>query len=206
MAVCPIGYRVKASVFANPQLTLNLPLLSRRDGMDAKDLQKWQQEKAKELFDYSHKLLDAAKQLSEHHIAEMEWGMKNALDSAKSAAKNDLAKLKDLQEEAAKEAAKRAAVYQKKVKSVLKDIGESAADETEKHLEKVRSSLVGWLEDAENKLPSHADKLSKVVNEMSTTGQKMFKEGRRIVNQVADAAEKNIDDLVKKSGGKKKSD
>jgi hypothetical protein len=114
-----------------------------------------------------------------------------------------LAKLKDLQEEAAKEASKRAAVYQKKVKSVLKDIGESAADETEKHLEKVRSSLVNWLEDAENKLPSHADKLSKVVNEMSTTGQKMFKEGRRIVNQVADAAEKNIDDLVKKSGGKK---
>jgi ElaB/YqjD/DUF883 family membrane-anchored ribosome-binding protein len=169
--------------------------------MDAKDLQKWQQEKAKELFDYSHKLLDAAKQLSEHHIAEMEWGMKNALDSAKSAAKNDLAKLKDLQEEATKEAAKRATVYQKK--SVLKDIGESAADETEKHLEKVRSSLVNWLEDAENKIPSHADKLSKVVNEMSTTGQKMFKEGRRIVNQVADAAEKNIDDLVKKSGGKK---
>jgi nitrogen fixation/metabolism regulation signal transduction histidine kinase len=174
--------------------------------MDAKDLQKWQQEKAKELFDYSHKLLDAAKELSEHHIAEMEWGMKNALDSAKSAAKNDLAKLKDLQEEATKEASKRAAVYQKKVKSVLKDIGESAADETEKHLEKVRSSLVTWLEDAENKLPSHADKLSKVVNEMSTTGQKMFKEGRRIVNQVADAAEKNIDDLVKKSGVKKKSD
>ena len=172
--------------------------------MDAKDLQKWQQEKAKELFDYSHKLLDAAKQLSEHHIAEMEWGMKNALDSAKSAAKNDLAKLKDLQEEATKEASKRAAVYQKKVKSVLKDIGESAADETEKHLEKVRSTLVSWLEDAESKVPSHADKLSKVVNEMSSTGQKMFKEGRRIVNQVAEAAEKNIDELVKKSPGSKK--
>ncbi len=172
--------------------------------MDAKDLQKWQQEKAKELFDYSHKLLDAAKQLSEHHIAEMEWGMKNALDSAKSAAKNDLEMLKGLQVEAAKEAAKRAAVYQKKVKSILKDIGESAADETEKHLEKVRSSLVDWLEDAENKMPSHADKLSKVVNEMSSTGQKMFKEGRRIVNQVADAAEKGVDDLVKKSSGTKK--
>ncbi|WP_231971237.1 hypothetical protein [Polynucleobacter necessarius] len=109
-----------------------------------------------------------------------------------------------MQEEAAKEAAKRAAVYQKKVKSVLKDIGESAADETEKHLEKVRSSLVSWLEDAENKIPSHADKLSKVVNEMSTMGQKMFKEGRKIVNQVADAAEKNIDDLVKKSSSSKK--
>ncbi len=47
-------------------------------------------------------------------MAEIEWGMNNALDSAKSAAKNDLAKLKDLQEEAAKEAAKRAAGYCKK--------------------------------------------------------------------------------------------
>jgi hypothetical protein len=172
--------------------------------MDAKEIQKWQQEKAKELFDYSHKLLDAAKDLGAHHIAEMEWSMKNAMDSAKSAAKNDLEKLKGLQEDATKEAAKRAATYQKKVKSVLKDIGESAADETEKHLEKVRSSLVSWLEDAENKMPSHADKLSKVVHEMSTTGQKMFKEGRKIVNQVADTAEKNIDDLVKKSSGGKK--
>lgn len=172
--------------------------------MDAKEIQKWQQEKAKELFDYSHKLLNAAKDLGAHHIAEMEWSMKNAMDSAKSAAKNDLEKLKGLQEDATKEAAKRAATYQKKVKSVLKDIGESAADETEKHLEKVRSSLVSWLEDAENKMPSHADKLSKVVHEMSTTGQKMFKEGRKIVNQVADTAEKNIDDLVKKSSGGKK--
>lgn len=172
--------------------------------MDAKEIQKWQQEKAKELFDYSHKLLDAAKDLGAHHIAEMKWSMKNAMDSAKSAAKNDLEKLKGLQEDATKEAAKRAATYQKKVKSVLKDIGESAADETEKHLEKVRSSLVSWLEDAENKMPSHADKLSKVVHEMSTTGQKMLKEGRKIVNQVADTAEKNIDDLVKKSSGGKK--
>ncbi len=171
--------------------------------MDPKDLQKWQREKAKELFDYSHTLLEAAKKLSEHHMAEMEWGMKNALDSAKSAAKNDLAKLKSLQEDATKEAAKRAAVYQKKVKSVLKDLGEGAADETEKHLEKVRASLVSWLEEAENKMPAHADKISKVVNEMSVTGQNMFKEGRRIVNQVADTAEKNIDELVKKSSGSK---
>jgi hypothetical protein len=136
-------------------------------------------------------------------MAEIEWGMKNALDSAKSAAKNDLGKLKELQEEAAKEATKRAAAYQKKVKAVLKELGDGAADETEKHLEKVRSSLVTWLEDAENKMPAHADKLSKVVHEMSTTGQNMFKEGRRIVNQVAETAEKNIDDLVKKSSSSK---
>jgi len=172
--------------------------------MDAKDLQNWQREKAKELFDYSHTLLEAAKKLSEHHLEEMEWGMKNALDSAKSAAKNDLEKLKSLQEDATKEAAKRATLYQKKVKSVLKELGESAADETEKHLEKVRASLVTWLEEAENKMPEQADKLSKVVNEMSATGQNMFKEGRRIVNEVADAAEKNIEELVKRAPASKK--
>ncbi len=172
--------------------------------MNHKEIQAWQQEKAKELFNYSHKLLDAAKELSESHLAEMQWGMKNALESAKSAAKNDLEKLKDLQEEASKEASKRVTMYQKKVKSVLKDLGDDAADETEKHLEKVRSSLVGWLEDAESKIPGHADKLSKVVHEMSTAGQKMFKEGRKIVNQVADAAEKNIEDHLKKTSETKK--
>ena len=172
--------------------------------MDQKDIQAWQQEKAKELFAYSHKLLDAAKDLSEHHLAEIQWGMKNAMDSAKSAAKNDLAKLKDLQEAASKEATKRATAYQKKVKSVLKDISEDAADETEKHLEKVRSSLVSWLEDVENKLPNHADKLSKVVHDMSSAGQKMFKEGRRIVNEVADTAEKNIEEHLRKGSESKK--
>jgi hypothetical protein len=172
--------------------------------MDHKDIQAWQQEKAKELFAYSHKLLDAAKDLSEHHIAEIQWGMKNAMESAKSAAKNDLAKLKELQESASKEAAKRATMYQKKVKSVLKDISDDAADGTEKHLEKVRSSLVGWLEDVEAKIPGHADKLSKVVHDMSTAGQKMFKEGRKIVNQVADTAEKNIEEHLRKGSESKK--
>ncbi|QWE15894.1 hypothetical protein [Polynucleobacter sp. AP-Nino-20-G2] len=171
--------------------------------MNQKDLQAWQQEKAKELFAYSNKLLDAAKDLSEHHLAEIQWGMKNAMESAKSAAKNDLVKLKDLQEAATKEAAKRATVYQKKVKSVLKDLGEDAADETEKHLEKVRSSLVAWLEEAESKMPTHADKLSKVVHDMSSAGQKMFKEGRKIVNQVADAAEKNIEEHLRKASDSK---
>jgi hypothetical protein len=172
--------------------------------MDHKEIQAWQQEKAKELFAYSHKLLDAAKDLSEHHIAEIQWGMKNAMESAKSAAKNDLSKLKELQESASKEAAKRVTLYQKKVKSVLKDIGDDAADGTEKHLEKVRSSLVGWLEDVEAKIPGHADKLSKVVHDMSTTGQKMFKEGRKIVNQVAETAEKNIEEHLRKGSETKK--
>jgi hypothetical protein len=172
--------------------------------MDPKEIQAWQQEKAQELFAYSQKLLDAAKELSEHHLAEMQWGMKNAMETAKSVAKNDLDKFKELQASATKEAAKRTTIYQKKVKSVLKDIGDDAADSTEKHLEKVRSSMVNWLEDAESKMPGHADKLSKVVHEMSTAGQKMFKEGRKIVNQVADTAEKNIEEHLRKSSDTKK--
>ncbi|CAM3599635.1 phasin family protein [Polynucleobacter brandtiae] len=172
--------------------------------MNQKDIQAWQQEKAKELFSYSHKLLDAAKELSEHHLAEVQWGMKNAMESAKSAAKYDLERLKDLQQEASQEAIKRASAYQKKMKAVLKDISEDAADGTEKHLEKVRHSLVTWLENAESKMPGHADKLSKVVHEMSNAGQKMFKEGRKIVNQVADSAEKNIEEHLRKSSDSSK--
>jgi hypothetical protein len=173
--------------------------------MDPKEIQAWQQEKAQELFAYSQKLLDAAKDLSEHHLAEIQWSMKNAMETAKSAAKNDLEQLKELQASATKEAAKRATIYQKKVHSVLRDIGDDAADGTERHLEKVRSSLVTWLEDAESKMPGHADKLSKVVHDMSTAGQKMFKEGRKIVNQVADTAEKNIEEHLRKSTDTKKS-
>jgi hypothetical protein len=39
---------------------------------------------------------------------------------------------------------------------------------------------------------------------MSSTGQKMFKEGRRIVYQVADTAEKNIDEHIKSTTTPKK--
>jgi hypothetical protein len=39
--------------------------------MNQKDIQEWQQKKAKELFTLSHKLLDTAKQLSEHHANEL---------------------------------------------------------------------------------------------------------------------------------------
>jgi ElaB/YqjD/DUF883 family membrane-anchored ribosome-binding protein len=42
--------------------------------------------KAKELFTLSHKLLDAAKQLSEHHAAELRYNMQQAMEAAKTAA------------------------------------------------------------------------------------------------------------------------
>ena len=49
--------------------------------------------KAKELFTLSHKLLDAAKQLSEHHATELRYNMQQAMDAAKTAAQKDMKQL-----------------------------------------------------------------------------------------------------------------
>ena len=122
--------------------------------MNQKDIQDWQQKKAKELFTLSHKLLDTAKQLSEHHANELKHNMDHALRFAKTAAKNDLESLKLLQEEATQAAADRLHVYHKKVKGMLREMGDDAADEAEKYLEKARESLSGWLEDVEKKMPA----------------------------------------------------
>jgi hypothetical protein len=53
--------------------------------------------KAKELFTLSHKLLDAAKQLSEHHAAELRYNMQQAMDAAKTAAQKDMKQLNAMQ-------------------------------------------------------------------------------------------------------------
>lgn len=160
--------------------------------MNQKDIQEWQQKKAKELFALSHKLLDTAKQLSEHHANELKHNMDHALRFAKSAAKNDLEHLKELQEEATKAAAQRMADYQKKVKGMLREMGDDAADEAEKYLEKARSSLSTWLEEVEKKMPSGGEHLAKVARDLSNAGAKAFKEGRRVINEAAEVAEKNI--------------
>lgn len=167
--------------------------------MNQKDFNDWQQKKAKELFSLSHKLMENAKQLSEHHAAELKVGMQHAMDFAKSAAKSDLHKLKELQESAAKEATARMNVYQKKVKSMLKEMSEDVADEAEKHLEKARTSLEDWLDQAGKKMPVGGDQLAKVVRDVSSAGAKVFKEGRRMVNDAVDAAEKGLTEMAKHS-------
>jgi hypothetical protein len=163
--------------------------------MNQKDIQDWQQKKAKELFTLSHKLLDTAKQLSEHHANELKHNMDHALRFAKTAAKNDLESLKLLQEEATQAAADRLHVYHKKVKGMLREMGDDAADEAEKYLEKARESLSGWLEDVEKKMPAGGEHLAKVARDLSRAGEKAFKEGRRVINEAAEAAEKNISSL-----------
>lgn len=155
--------------------------------------------KAKELFTLSHKLLDAAKQLSEHHAAELRYNMQQAMEAAKVAAQKDVTKLQAMQKKAAEDAAKRMSVYQKKVKTILKDIGNEAADGAEKHFDRARDAISDWIKEADKKIPMGGEKLAKVVREVSDAGAKVFKEGRKAVEDAIDSAEKNLHTVAKKT-------
>ncbi len=155
--------------------------------------------KAQELFTLSHKLLDAAKQLSEHHAAELRYNMQQAMEAAKTAAQKDVTKLQALQKKAAEDATKRMSVYQKKVKAILNDIGNEAADGAEKHFDRARDAISDWIKEADKKIPMGGEKLAKVVREVSDAGAKVFKEGRKAVESAIDSAEKNLHTVAKKA-------
>jgi hypothetical protein len=167
-----------------------------------KDLMAWQQERAKELFTLSHKLLETAKQFSEHQAS-----MDHAKSYAKQAATNDASKLKALQEQFTEEAGARMAAYQKKVKTLLKTIEDEAADEVEKHLNKARAAMESWLKEASKNLPAGSEKFTDVVRDIADAGNKVLKEGRKMAKQAAEAAEQSMADLekvVKKPGAAKR--
>ncbi len=155
--------------------------------------------KAQELFTLSHKLLDAAKQLSEHHAAELRYNMQQAMEAAKTAAQKDMTKLQAMQKKAAADAAKRMSIYQKKVKAILKDIGNEAADGAEKHFDRARDAISDWIKEADKKIPMGGEKLAKVVREVSDAGAKVFKEGRKAVEDAIDSAEENLHTVAKKA-------
>jgi ElaB/YqjD/DUF883 family membrane-anchored ribosome-binding protein/polyhydroxyalkanoate synthesis regulator phasin len=155
--------------------------------------------KAQELFTLSHKLLDAAKQLSEHHAAELRYNMQQAMEAAKTAAQKDMTKLQAMQKKAATDAAKRMGVYQKKVKAILRDIGNEAADGAEKHFDRARDAISDWIKEADKKIPMGGEKLAKVVREVSDAGAKVFKEGRKAVEDAIDSAEENLHTVAKKA-------
>ncbi len=155
--------------------------------------------KAQELFTLSHKLLDAAKQLSEHHAAELRYNMQQAMEAAKTAAQKDMTKLQAMQKKAATDAAKRMGVYQKKVKAILRDIGNEAADGAEKHFDRARDAISDWIKEADKKIPMGGEKLAKVVREVSDAGAKVFKEGRKVVEDAIDSAEENLHTVAKEA-------
>ena len=160
--------------------------------MNPNDLMKWQQERAKELFAISHKLLETAKQLSEHQVAEMKASMDHAKLYAKQAATNDMAKLKALQEQFAEDAQVRMASYQKKIKSILKNIEHEAVDEVEKHINKALDAMEHWLKNASKNMPAGSEKFADMIRDVADAGHKVLKEGRKMAKQAAEAAESSM--------------
>jgi hypothetical protein len=161
------------------------------------EFMKWQQERAKELFSLSHRLLETAKELGEHQVTEIKASMEHAKSYAKQAATNDVAKLKALQEQFSEDAMARMKVYQKKIKGLLKTMEDEAADEVEKHLNKARSAMEDWLKTASKNLPAGSDKFTDIVRDVSDAGHKVLKEGRKMAKQAAEAAEHGFANLEK---------
>lgn len=160
--------------------------------------------KAKKLFILSHKLLDAARQLSEHHAAELKYNVQHAMDFAKISAQKDIKQLQVIQKKAADEASKRMLNYQKKAKIILKDITDHAAESAEKNTAKARDVISDWIKDTNKKVPIGGEKLAKVIREVSDAGAKIFKEGRKLISDSVELAEQNIKPALKKLDQTKK--
>ena len=159
------------------------------------------QEKSKELLALSNQLFAVAKKLSEYHAIELKNGMAYAISYAKTAASQDMTQLKALQVAVSSEAAKRMVVYHHKVKGILDQMKGQSPD---KHLKEARSALTAWCKVATKKLPQGAEQLSQVAHDVADTGMRAFKEGRKLVNEAADAAEKSLKKAAKKASKAKK--
>jgi len=158
-------------------------------------------QRSKELLTLSSQLFSTAKQLSEYHAAELKSSMAHALSYAQTAAHQDMAQLKALQDTVASEATQRMGVYQEKVKVILDQMEGKSVD---KHLKDARSVLADWYKGAKKKIPQGAEQLGQVAHEVADAGIKAFKEGRRLVNEAADAAEKDLKKAVKEDLAKAK--
>lgn len=167
--------------------------------MKSKDKKLSHQVRSKELFALSNKLFATAKTLTGYHAAELKSSMAYAISYAQTAAHEDIAQLKALQSAVAAEAAKRMVVYQAKVKVILDQMAGKTSD---KRLKEARSILAGWYKDAKKKIPQGAEQLGQVAHEIADAGIKAFKEGRKLINEAADAAEKSLKKAAEKESKK----
>jgi phosphosulfolactate synthase (CoM biosynthesis protein A) len=167
--------------------------------MSQNDFSAWSTDKAKELFSISHKLMEAAKQLSEHHAEELKANMDHAMHLAKVSAQSDFAKLKEIQTQASEEAVERMASYQAKVKGILKQVNKETAEEADKYLDKARTAMHDYLDQASQKLPVGGAELSKLIKDVSDAGAKVYKEGRKMVDDALENAEAQVDEFAKKT-------
>ncbi len=169
--------------------------------MKSQDKKLAQQQKSKELFALSNQLFATAKKLSDYHAAELKSSMAYALSYAKTAANQDMAQLKALQGAVATEATKRMETYQAKVKIILNQMEGKSVDQ---HLKDARTALTAWYKATKKKVPQGAEQLGQVAHDVADAGIRAFKEGRKLVNAVADAAEKSLKKVAKKEAAKVK--
>ena len=152
-------------------------------------------QRSKELFSLSNQLFIAAKKLNEFHATELKSSIAYAISNAQIATDQDFVQLKALQSTAATEATIRMAIYQEKVKAILDQMGGKPSD---KYLKDARIVLTDWYKDAKKKIPQGAEQLGHVAHEVAKAGIKVFKKGQKLLNDAADAAEKNLKRVVKK--------
>lgn len=169
--------------------------------MKSKDKKIAQQEKSKELLALSSQLFATAKQLSEYHAAELKGSMAYAISYAQTAAHQDMAQLKALHGAVTAEASKRMEIYQAKVKTILDQMVGKSVD---KHLKEARSVLTAWYKNAKKKIPQGAEQLGQVAHNVADTGIRAFKEGRKLINEAAADAAKDLKKATKKEAAKAK--
>ena len=169
--------------------------------MKSQDKKFTHQQKSKELLALSNQLFSTAKQLSEYHVAELKGSMAYALRYAQTAAHQDMAQLKALHGAVTAEASKRMEIYQAKVKTILDQMDGKSVD---KHIKEAYSVLTTWYKNTKKKIPQGAEQLGQVAHDVADVGIRAFKEGRKLVNEAAIAAEKSLKKTAKKKAAKAK--
>jgi cobalamin biosynthesis protein CbiD len=150
------------------------------------------QEKIQSLFSQSHKLLSAARQISETHARELECRMKESIEMARLAAKNDLVEIKIAQENIMKNAMKRLSSYQVQAELLLEEIGDDLQDNSHKMIDKARSHLTTWLEDTRSMVHKGEKNLGRLAKNIGEAGENLYQEGHQILMNATELAEKKL--------------
>jgi len=150
------------------------------------------QEKIQSLFSQSHKLLSAAKKLSETHASELEFRMKESIEMAKLAAINDLGKIKIAQENVTKNTMKRLSDYQIQAELLLQEMGEDIQGNSHKMIDKARSHLTTWLDDTRNLVHKGEKNLGRLAKNIAESGENLYQEGHQILMNATELAEKKL--------------
>ena len=74
----------------------------------------------------------------------------------------------------------------------------------DKHLKEARSVLTAWYKNAKKKIPQGAEQLGQVAHNVADAGIRAFKEGRKLINEAAADAAKDLKKAAKKEASKAK--